>query len=187
MSKNKFKDDTGERIKRVIEYKTRKAIREAQAADRRKNRPQDPLRGLFWGLLLVLLGVLFFLNEQKWLVGGRWWEALAIGIGAAFVVDAIFHYLNPAARPYTPGRLTPGIIMLAVGLVLLVGIATWWPVALVATGAALFFSSWVLQREIEKRTSTQVTLQQSENRYRQIIDNANSLIVEMDTLAILPS
>jgi PAS domain-containing protein len=183
MPNNQSKDELSDRIKRVVESRTRQAMRRNQADDRRQWRQKDPLRGLFWGFLLVLLGVLFFANEQKWLVEGRWWEALVIGIGSIFCIDAFFHYLNPVARPYTPGRLTPGIILLAVGIVLVVGFSSWWPlsIALIASGAALFFSSWVLQREIEKRTSTQVTLQQSEIRYRQIIDNANSLILEMDT------
>jgi PAS domain S-box-containing protein len=183
MPKNQSKDELGERIRRRVEYRARRAIRQSQASERRKWRQKDPLRGLFWGLLLVLLGVLFFASEQHWLAGGRWWEALLIGVGAIFIIDAMFHYANPVARPYTPGRLTPGIIMLAAGIVLVLGFTSWWPlaIALIASGAALFFSSWVLQREIEKRTSTQATLKQSEIRYRQIIDNANSLILEMDT------
>jgi PAS domain-containing protein len=47
---------------------------------------------------------------------------------------------------------------------------------------SLFISSWVVQREIEKRKSTQETLQKSEIKYRNIIDNANSIIMELDTL-----
>jgi PAS domain S-box-containing protein len=183
MRNNRNNEELGDRLKRTIEYRTRQAIREAQKSDRRKWRKKDPLRGLIWGLILVLLGVLFFASELKWLNGSLWWESLLTGFGAIFFIDALFHYLNREARPYTPGRLTPGIIMLAAGIVLIVGFSSWWPlaIALTASGAALFFSSWVLQREIERRTTTQVTLQQSELRYRQIIDNANSLIMEMDT------
>jgi PAS domain S-box-containing protein len=180
---NNRPEDFGEKIKRLVESRVEQAISRSQVEDRRRWRQKDPLRGLFWGFLLILLGMLFFANEQQWLESGRWWEAMVIGLGAVFTLDAVFHYLNPVARPYTPGRLTPGIILLAVGIVLVVGFESWWPLAigLIATGAALFFSSWVLQREIEKRTTTQVTLQKSEIRYRQIIDNANSLILEMDT------
>ncbi len=182
MPDKKAKDKLDATIQQVVEHRALEAVRKSRMEERRRWRQKDPLRGLFWGLLLVLLGVLFFANEQKWLVEGLWWEALVIGLGAIFIIDALFHYLNPMARPYTPGRLSPGIILLAAGIVLVVGFQNWvWPIALVATGAALFFSAWVLQREIEKRTSTQVTLQKSEARYRQIIDNANSLILEMDT------
>ncbi len=75
--------------------------------------------------------------------------------------------------------------MLFIGLAFLFGFAHWWPLALVGTSAGLFFSSWVIQREIQKRKLTQETLQQNEVKYRHIIDNANSIILEMDTLGNL--
>ncbi|HSW58474.1 MAG TPA: PAS domain S-box protein [Dehalococcoidales bacterium] len=181
MPESQDQENLGEKNITAVEQPAHQALPKSRLDAQGKWRQKDPLRGLIWGLLLILVGVLFFANEQQWLTGGLWWEALVIGLGAVFIIDALFHYFNPAARPYTPGRLSPGIILLAIGIVLMAGFATWWPVALIATGAALFFSSWVLQREIERRTSTQVTLQQSERRYRQIIDNANSLILEMDT------
>jgi PAS domain S-box-containing protein len=174
-------ENPAKNLREDITRRTRQKIHREVRQERRQNRPKDPLRGLFWGFLLILMGILFFISEQGWLTGGEWWVALAIGLGVVFILDAIIHYLNPAARPYTPGRLSPGIILLAVGLTFVFGFTKWWPFALIATGAALFFSSWVLQREIERRTSTQQTLQQSEKRYRQIIDNANSLIIEIDT------
>jgi PAS domain S-box-containing protein len=181
MPDNKNQEELKDTLKQPIDDRTRVRIRRAIRESRKEAKAKDPLRGLFWGLLLVLLGVLLFVNEQNWLNGGTWWEIFLVGLGLVFMVDALFHYLNPISRPYTPGRLSPGIILTAVGLTFLFGFTQWWPIALVATGVALLFSSWVLQREIERRTSTQATLQQSEIRYRQIIDNANSIIMEIDT------
>jgi PAS domain S-box-containing protein len=51
----------------------------------------------------------------------------------------------------------------------------------VVAGAGIVVVSWLLQREIEKRRVTQETLHESEVKYRHIIDNANSVIMEMDT------
>jgi PAS domain S-box-containing protein len=56
-----------------------------------------------------------------------------------------------------------------------------WPVALIAAGVAVIFFSWFAQREIERRKVTQETLYESEVKYRHIIDNANSVIMEIDT------
>jgi PAS domain S-box-containing protein len=56
-----------------------------------------------------------------------------------------------------------------------------WPVALIGAGVAVIFFSWLAQREIEKRKVTQETLLESEIKYRHIIDNANSVIMEVDT------
>ena len=56
-----------------------------------------------------------------------------------------------------------------------------WPLALIVAGVSVLFFSWFLQREIEKRKTTQETLHESEVKYRHIIDNANSVIMEIDT------
>ena len=155
--------------------------RRAQRELRRQRKPRDPLRGLFWGLLFILLGFLFFASQLSLLSGGVWWEALVIGLGIIFLIDSIVHYWNPSARSYTLGRLIPGLIFLFIGLAFFFDFSRWWPLALVATGVVIFFSSWVLQREIEKRRITQESLYQSEVKYQHIIDNANSIIMEMDT------
>jgi PAS domain S-box-containing protein len=166
-----------DRIQNRVESQSRKQAKK----DQRQKKPRDPLRGLFWGLLLVLLGLLFLASQLEWLSGGSWWVALIIGLGSIFLLDAIFHYGNRDARSYTLGRLIPGLIALFIGLAFLFDFSRWWPLALVAIGVLIFFSSWVLQREIEKRRLTQATLQQSEEKYQHIIDNANSIIMEMDT------
>jgi PAS domain S-box-containing protein len=153
----------------------------ARRETKRRNSQSNPIRGLFWGLLLVLLGVMFFIQQRDWLSDVVWWESLLVGLGVVFIIDALFHFMSPSTRHYTVGRLIPGVILFFVGLALLFGFSRWWPMAFIATGASLFFSSWIVQKEIEKRRITQETLQQSEIKYRHIIDNANSIIMEMDT------
>jgi PAS domain S-box-containing protein len=177
----KYSDYIKNKIKSEVEYRTQRESRRARMEQRRQNKPKDPLRGLFWGLLLVLLGVLFFSHGENWITGGNWWISLLIGIGTIFIIDALIHYLNPPSRSYAFGRLVPGVSLLSFGLAFLFGFSRWWPLALVATGTALFFSSWVLQGEIRKRQLTQETLLQSEIKYRHIIDSANSIIMEIDT------
>ncbi len=171
----------GDYIRRKIEEGTSQRKRSGGVKKAPEKKPQDPLSGLFWGLLLVLLGFLFFAQGREWITGITWWQALVIGLGAVFILDAFFHYLHPSSRSYALGRLVPGIFLLSIGLAFFFGFTTWWPLALVATGIALFISSWMLQREIERRRITQQTLAQSEAKYRHIIDNANSIIMQIDT------
>jgi PAS domain S-box-containing protein len=166
-----------EKVRNNVDYQSRQQAKK----ELRQKRPRDPLRGLFWGLLLVLLGILLLNSQFGVLTGGTWWEALIIGLGIIFLIDAVLHYLNPGARSYTLGRLIPGLITFFIGLAFILDFSRWWPLALVAVGLLIFLSSWVLQREIEKRRLTQATLQQSEEKYQHIIDNANSIIMEMDT------
>lgn len=161
---------------RVSENQRRQTMKE----ERRLKKQRNPYRGLFWGLLLILLGVLFFIEERGWLGETEWWEALVIGLGAILIIESFIFFRNPVTRSYTVGRLIPGAIILFIGLAFLFGFNSWWPLALVGTGSALFFSSWVVQKEIERRRITQETLQQSEIKYQHIIDNANSIIMEVD-------
>ena len=90
-------------------------------------------------------------------------------------------YFNPETRSHVIGRLIPGFILLFVGIGFLINFNNAWPVALIAAGVAVIFFSWFAQREIEKRKVTQETLHESEVKYRHIIDNANSVIMEIDT------
>lgn len=181
MPDSKPQETLGEFIKRQVEDEIRQKTQSKAERSQRQKRPKDPLRGLFWGLFLILLGILFFAQGQGLLGGVEWWLSLVVGLGAIFIIDSIVHYRNPSTRSYTVSRLIPGVILLFIGMAFLFGFTRWWPMALVATGVAIFFSSWVVQREIERRRISQETLQQSEIKYRHIIDNTNSIIIQTDT------
>jgi PAS domain S-box-containing protein len=146
-----------------------------------KKQPR-PSHSIFWGLLLILVAVLMILTQQNWLSSADWWKAFLIGLGGIYIIQAAVTYFNPATRNYTAGRLIPGFILLFVGLGFLINFNNAWPVALIAAGLAVIFFSWFLQREIEKRRITQENLHESEVKYRHIIDNANSVIMEIDTI-----
>jgi PAS domain S-box-containing protein len=179
MPNEKNRNSVKETIRIEIEKGSRKALRERE--ERRLRKQRDPMRGLFWGMFLVLLGSLFFASGRGWISSETWWEALIIGLGAILILESIVRYLNPDSRSYAFGRLVPGAILLFFGLAFALNIGTWWPLALVGVGIALFLNSWVLHREVQTRKATQETLHESEIKYRQIIDSANSIIMEMDS------
>ena len=147
---------------------------------RRKKQPR-PSRSIFWGLMLILWAVLLILINQNIISLGDLWKAFVIGLGAIFIIQAVVGSFNAETRSSSLGRLVPGFILLFVGIGFLVNFNNAWPVALVAAGVAVIFFSWFLQREVEKRKVTQETLHESEVKYRHIIDNANSVIMEIDT------
>jgi PAS domain S-box-containing protein len=163
----------------VRTYRELRRVRKELRRQRRSQRP--PMRYLFWGLILILWAVLIFLLEQKWITADNLWKGFITGLGAIFIIQSITYYFTTSYRSHVIGRLIPGTILLFIGLGFLFGLNTWWPVALVVAGVAVIFVSWFLQREIEKRRVTQETLRESEVKYRHIIDNANSVIMEMDT------
>ena len=146
----------------------------------RKKQPR-PSHSIFWGLMLILWVVLLILIQRKLMSSGDLWKGFVIGLGAIFIIQAAVNYFNPATRNYTVGRLIPGFILLFVGLGFVLNLNNAWPVVLIAAGVLVIFFSWFLQREIEKRRNVQENLHESEVKYRHIIDNANSIIMEIDT------
>ena len=155
-------------------------LRQAQRK-RRNKEPRTP-RSLFWGLMLILWAVLLILIQQHWMTTGDLWKAFLIGFGSIYLIEAVVDYVNVKTRAHAIRRLIPGFILIFVGLGFLINFNNAWPVALIAAGVAVIFFSWFLQREIEKRKITQETLHESEVKYRHIIDNANSVIMEIDTI-----
>ncbi len=87
--------------------------------------------GLFWGLLLIVLGISFYLSMQGW---GGWWQFFLIGLGVIFLVES-------RVRGGT-GRIIAGLVLIAVGAVLLTGWGDWWPLILIVAGLAIIFNSW---------------------------------------------
>ncbi|MBN1188929.1 MAG: hypothetical protein JXA46_04185 [Dehalococcoidales bacterium] len=106
----------------------------------------DPLRGLFWGLLLILIGVLFFINQQGDIVWDVLWKYLLIGLGSIFIIDGIARSLHPAYRAGGLGKFVPGIILVLVGVAFLFNFSQFWPVILIAVGAVMLISILVRRR-----------------------------------------
>jgi len=149
---------------------------------RRKKQPRSG-RSVFWGLMLILWAVIIILAKQKVFDTADIWKYFLIGLGSIFIIQAIVNYFSSLPRIFTVSRLIPGFVLLFIGLGFVLNFNAAWPVGLVIAGIAVLFFSWFAQREVEKRKTTQENLHESEVKYRHIIDNANSIIMEIDTTA----
>jgi PAS domain S-box-containing protein len=147
---------------------------------KRKKEPH-PSRSVFWGLMLILWAVLIIVAKQHWIETADIWKYFLIGLGSIFIIQSIVNYFSSLPRTFTVSRLIPGLVLLFIGLGFLLNFSAAWPVGLVIAGVAVLFFSWFAQRESEKRKTTQENLYESEVKYRHIIDNANSVILEVDT------
>jgi hypothetical protein len=107
---------------------------------RREERRRDPYRGLFWGLLLIMLGIIFFAWQQGWTSGDQWWHYLLIGLGVIFIINGLVHYWSQNYRQFSYGQFVPGIVLLLVGLAFVVGFSQWWPIVLIGVGVAILLS-----------------------------------------------
>ncbi len=189
MPDNKNTEETGheteenERLRPVRDirrdYKEQRRLRKEQ---RRENRKKSrPSRSIFWGLMLILWAILIILTQQKLIPVDDLWKYFLIGLGSIFIIQAVVSSFNYETRSYAVGRLIPGFILMFIGLGFILNFNSAWPLALIAAGVSVLFFSWFLQREIERRKVTQENLHESEVKYRHIIDNANSVIMEIDT------
>ena len=107
---------------------------------------REPMPGLFFGLILVLLGVIFFLAAQDLISWGNWWKYLLIGLGSIFIIQVLIGYAHPAFRRLRSGRLIFGIVLVCIGLGFLGGFGTWWPLILIALGLAILLNAWLRRR-----------------------------------------
>jgi hypothetical protein len=98
-------------------------------------RHRFPFHGLFWGLVLVLLGVLFLLNQSGAITGDTWWQSLLIGLGAISIINGLVHYYYPGFRWGAYGKVVLGIILILIGALLMAGFSEWWPIVLIVAGA----------------------------------------------------
>ena len=128
---------------------------------RRKQNEPRPNRSVFWGLLLILVAVLIILTQWHWLSSGDWWKAFLIGLGFIYIIESVIDFADVKTRSHGLRRLIPGFIFLFVGFGFLINFNNAWPVALIAAGVAILFTSWFLQREIQKRKVTQESLHES--------------------------
>ncbi len=108
--------------------------------DRRRRMRRGPMHGLFWGMLLILLGVLFFLNVRDVISDDRWWQYFLIGLGAIFILDALVHYASKISYGIY-GRMIAGVVLIVIGAGFVGGWMNnwdnWWPIILIAVGVAI--------------------------------------------------
>ncbi len=102
----------------------------------RKNRQHFP-HGLGFGLTVLLLGVLFLLNQLGVVSGDRWWQSLLIGLGGICIINGVAHLVSPGYRWRSYGLFVCGLVLAAAGTLFIVGLGQWWSLALIFAGLAL--------------------------------------------------
>ena len=118
-------------------YRDWREERRAWRQERREARHRFSFHGLFLGLTLVLLGTLFLLDRLGVITGGLWWQSLLIGLGVISIIDGFAHYVNAEYRWGAYGKFVSGLILIAVGVLFVLGLSQWWPLALIIAGVAL--------------------------------------------------
>jgi hypothetical protein len=107
---------------------------------------KDPLGGILFGAIVILAGVLLFVDHQYYLEGGWFWWFLA-GIGVIFLIEAMVRYAMPEYRRPIGGKLVAAVILLAIGASNIYGLEDWWPVLIIVAGIVIIFYGLQARKE----------------------------------------
>lgn len=103
----------------------------------REARHNRPFRGLFGGLVLILLGGLFLANQQGWISGNAWWQWLLIGLGVISIINGLVQYRAPEYHHSRRHKFVWGTVLIILGVIFLLGFSQWWPIVLIGAGIAI--------------------------------------------------
>jgi len=110
---------------------------------------RDPLSAIFFGLLILVVGLFLLLAAMNVIAWGEWWAFLLLGIGAVLIIEALVRYAMPAYRRPIFARMFIGLILLCIGAANIANLETWWPVAVIVVGLAIL--AYGIQRAIRPR------------------------------------
>jgi hypothetical protein len=96
---------------------------------------RSPLSGLFWGLVLVLLGTIGLFDVAGYLSDQAMQVCLLTGLGAIFIVDALVRRARLGGE--LGGRFVIGAILVPAGILVAFGVSQWWPLIVLGAGIAI--------------------------------------------------
>ena len=98
---------------------------------------RDPFSAIFLGLFILMVAALWFLRREGIIVSGEWWQWGMVGLGSIVIIDRLIRYASPVHRRPMFGRIIVGAILIGVGVSLIHGIETWWPIIVGVVGVAV--------------------------------------------------
>ena len=110
--------------------------------------------GIVWGLILIVLGTLFLLQQLTDFTFENWWALFILipAIGAFSGAYAAFRHTGRFSEGVRSG-ISSGLIILAVAFMFLLDLdwSTWWPVMLIMGAFSFFLSGFTLPGSKESK------------------------------------
>lgn len=108
--------------------------REKSEKGEKEEKSGDKTAPLVGGLILVWLGISFYLVQARYIDWNEWWPYFIIGIGVVLIVQAVVRYSTSSFKGAAMGSLIGGAVLLVIGLAGIMGMKDWWPFVLIAIG-----------------------------------------------------
>jgi hypothetical protein len=117
-----------------------------------KGRGPDRFGSVVGGLVLILLGGIFFLAQSNYITWEQFGNYFMLGMGLILIAWAIVRYLTLPLKGPAMGLLIGGLILSLIGLSSLMKLGESWPFIFIALGAIIvIWSIGVLRRSPRPR------------------------------------
>jgi hypothetical protein len=128
-------------------YRYEKHEKQEKEEKHEKGRGGDITGAVVGGLILILLGVTFYLQQLNLISSDLWWAYFIIGLGAILILQGAMRRTR-SGRPFT-GSIIGGAILLLIGLAfVLERQAIIWPLILVVIGVVVILSGLAGRRRV---------------------------------------
>lgn len=108
---------------------------------KRKKNEHDQIRGLVFGVIIILLGILLILDQQGYLFESVWAYFL-FGVGVIFLIEVVIRSFLPQYYRPIGGKIFWAIVFMLIGGGQLYDLEFWWPAILIIAGVALVAASF---------------------------------------------
>ena len=110
---------------------------------------KSALSDIFGGLIVLAIGLSFFLAAHNVISWDKWWAYLLLFLGVIFVIEGVIRNTKFKER-LIGGRFIAGIILLSVGFSVVLSLRNWWPLILIAVGLLIIIKGFVSHKEETK-------------------------------------
>jgi hypothetical protein len=124
--------------------------REKSEKGEKEEKSGDKTGPLVGGLILVWLGISFYLVQAHYIGWNEWWPYFIIGIGVVLIVQAVVRYSTSRFKGAAMGSLIAGAVLLIIGLAGITGMKDWWPFVLIAIGLVVILGGMTARMRTPK-------------------------------------
>lgn len=117
------------------------------------NMRKSALSDIMSGLIVLAIGISFFLAANDIIPWDKWWAYLITFFGVIFVFDAVLRNRKLSER-LLGSRFIAGVILLVIGFAFILSLKTWWPIILIVAGILIVIKGIMSPKQESKIESS---------------------------------